>query len=200
MIEWFMLLAVLYMLRTWAMVTLLPSPEGSECNANYQFEENWDILKEAFKIYIYRNRVCYGLVFDVDLINTTVLGLLVVRYFDNWGIRLVYLVLWLLNIFTILMLRVSYTMSLYLSVVVPCLLFVIFHYETKYNEGLFGVMLKEEMEYVPGDVMILEPEFEDVVEDVVDIHVISEEEVIEEIEEKDIEMGSDVGDMEMELR
>lgn len=145
LVEWFMLLIVLYMLRTWAMVTLFPTPEGSECKEMYKFERDWGVFLEAIKVYIYRNRVCYGVVFDIDLINTTVLGLMVGRYFSYRGIRLVYLGLWLLNIFTILMMRVSYTMNLYLSVVVPCLLFVIFHYETRYNVGIFGVMMKEEM-------------------------------------------------------
>lgn len=207
MIEWFVLLSILYMLRTLGMfLTIIPAPKNDigTCRINYEFESNADLFLDAIKIYVYRNRVCYDLVFEADLINSTIVSLLLLKYFPTWSVRVKVAFLWLLNVFVVMMMRMTYTVNVYLSILVSCLLFMIFYYETSYNVGMFGMMLKEEDEElvdVDSNVAVDDDiEMEHQMEDNVEVSVVSmEEEYVEELgvveklevkeDEDDIESG-----------
>lgn len=201
-VEWFMLLSILYTMRIFGMIlTIIPSPKndiGGTCNINYKFENTVDIFLDAIKIYVYRDRVCYDLVFEADLINTTLLGLLLLKYFKHWSVKVKVVFLWLLNVFIVMMMRMTYTMNVYLSIVVTCLLFVVFYYETKFNVGLMGVVLKE-------DELLEDVVFEHVdsiEEDVVEISIIDEPVVVDKsvdelVVDEDVELVDELVDDEL---
>ncbi len=74
-------------------LTIYPTPKLQDeqiCDINYEFG---NILYEAIEIYVFRNRVCYDFIFDTDVINVTLLSLLIMRYFNEWAVKLKLLVM-----------------------------------------------------------------------------------------------------------
>lgn len=186
MTEWFMLLSIFYVMRICGMaVTIFPAPWDNKdldkvCDKDYNnFGNGGNIMLDAIKVYIYRDRVCYDFVFDADVINITLLGLLIMRDFSMWSVKVKIIFLWVLELFIVMIMRTTYTVNIYLSVLVTVLMYLVFHYETTFRTGWFGKMLAEEVSSMIEDqteeqIMIDSGE-EKVDDGKVDVNVISDE-------------------------
>lgn len=143
MFEWFMLLSILFAIKTIGMMaTIYPTPNTETCRVDYKNEEGIDVLFNAIKVYIYRDRVCYDIFMNNDLMNTTVIMLLLLKHFEHWTVKLKGLVIWLCNIFVLMMMRGVYTSNLFVTLLVSFLVYMMHYYEEKLGRGgLFGSLL-----------------------------------------------------------
>ena len=162
-IEWFMLMTVLFLIKTIGMiVTIVPPPENGICKTDYKHDTNgFGMLLDGLEVFVWRDRICYDIFMDGDMINTTILGLLLMRYFPNMGVRVGVVLVWLMNIFVLMMLRGVYSMNMFTTLMVSVLIFLIYHYETMNGLGFFGTMLREpEPEEEEEEVMVFEADEE----------------------------------------
>lgn len=141
-VEWFLLLTLLCMIKVVGMsLTIYPAPNTETCRVDYRHNDNIKILLDAIKVYVFRNRICYDMFMDTDMINTTLVVLLVMRHMSNWGLGVLMGLLWGLNVFVIMMMRGVYSSNMYTTIMVTLLVYTIFHYESENGRGLFGLML-----------------------------------------------------------
>jgi hypothetical protein len=184
MVEWFMLMTVLFLIKSIGMiVTIYPHPQeifnsNNEriCKMNYKHSTGMDMLFEAFEVFIWRNRVCYDTFMDSDMINATILGLLMMKHFRNIGMKIVVVLIWLMNIFVLMTLRVVYSMNMFITIVLSILIFLIYHYESMNGYGLFGYMLKRKEKTLVVEHM----NKVDVIDDIEDISMVVQIDIISE--------------------
>ena len=151
LVEWFMLLSVMYLIKIMGMVTIFPPPNTTTCRLNYKHSEGASIMEDVFKVYIYRDRVCYDVYMNNDLINMIILGMLLIRYFpETILLKIKMLCMFVVNVFVLMMMRGVYTSNIITTIVTSCLIFLVYHYESLNGKGLFGYMLRK-IESMEGD-------------------------------------------------
>lgn len=146
MFDWFILLGILLFIKGFGMIiTIVPPPQSEICDINYKHNTDLlDVLLGGLEVYIYRDRVCYDIFMNSDMINTTILCLLIFRDFNKMIMKIKVFVILFLHIFVLMMLRSVYSVNMYITVLLSMLIFIVYNNFLEHYK--FGIEKLEEVE------------------------------------------------------